>query len=208
MGGEPDGARRRGRRHQPVSEPVRRAGRARLRDGSQIVWSVADGRRGRRWRASIERDGALAGIVLLEVSNDGGLVRLELATPTGLLTLHPEASGGLHGNAVTGDGVRHLSFDWSDDHELALDGLPIASAVTARRLAITTPAGEGRTVSVVAVGLDLAVREGKRTFRRLDDVSWRIEGEGDPETLTIESRGIPRWSDEAEEWPLERDSAR
>ncbi|MDO8485990.1 MAG: hypothetical protein Q7S35_13695 [Candidatus Limnocylindrales bacterium] len=186
---------------------VRRAGRARLADGTQLVWSVADGRRGRRWRAMTTRDGALTGALLLEVGVDGRPARLELATAAGLLTLHPEPSGSLHGNAVTADGVRHLTFAWSGEHELEVDGLPIASAVTARRLAGSTAVGEGRTVPAAAVAPDLSVREGARRYVRVDDATWRIEGEGDRRTLTIDERGLPVGSgeagDEAGEWPLE-----
>lgn len=189
-----------------MSAMVRRAGRSMLADGTQVVWSVADGRRGRRWRAVTMRDGALISALLLEVGVDGRPARLELATDAGLLTLHPEASGSLHGNTVTVDGVRHLTFAWSVEHELEIDGLPIASAVTARRLAGSTAMGEGKTVPVVAVAADLSVREGARHYVRVGDATWRIEGEGDPRTLTIDEHGLPVWSAEAGEWPLELDS--
>ena len=189
-----------------MSAMVRRAGRAMLADGTQVVWSVADGRRGRRWRALTTRDEALTGVLLLEVGVDGRPVRLELATAAGLLTLHPDATGSLHGNAVTRDGVRHLAFTWSFEHELEIDGLPIASAVTARRLAGSTAMGEGRTVPVVAVAPDLSVREEGRRYVRTGEATWRIEGEGDARTLTIDERGLPVWSGEAGEWPLELES--
>ena len=186
-----------------MSELVRRAGRVGQADGSVILWSVADGRRGRRWRVAVARDGGFVSSTLLEVSAAGRPVRLELTTSGGLLTLHPEASGDLHGNAVTQGGVRHLRYAWSDEHELVVSGVPILDAVTAQRLAGSTPAGEGRTVPVVVVGLELAIREGVRSFHRLDAVTWRIDGEGDQETMTIDARGIPRWSGDVDEWPLE-----
>ena len=69
------------------------AGRARLQDGSLLLWSIAEGRRGARWRASTRRDGRLLSDLLLEVGHDGRPGRLEIATPAGLLTLHPEADG-------------------------------------------------------------------------------------------------------------------
>lgn len=186
-----------------MSELVRRAGRIGQADGNIVLWSVADGRRGRRWRVAVVRDGGLVSSTLLEVSPEGRPVRLELTTSVGLLTLHPEASGDLHGNAVTQGGVRHLRHAWSDEHELVVDGVPVLGGVTAQRLAGSTPAGEGRTVPVVAVGLDLAIREGVRTFHRLDAITWRIDGGADPETMTIDAGGIPRWSGDADEWPLE-----
>jgi hypothetical protein len=189
-----------------MSAMVRRAGRATLADGTQVAWSVADGRRGRRWRAVTTRDGALISAVLLEVAADGRPARLELTTAAGLLTLHPESSGSLHGNTVTARGVHHLTFAWSAEHELEIAGLPITSAVAARRLADSTAAGRTRTVPVVAVAADLAVAEGVRRFVRLGEASWRIEGDGDPRPLTIDERGLPVWLAEAEEWPLELDS--
>lgn len=190
---------------------VRRAGVARLADGTDVVWSVADGRRGRRWRAVMRRAGAVASSLLLEVDPDGRPARLELATAAGLLTLHPEPTGLLHGNAVTGAGVRHLTLAWSDDHELEFEPFAICGAVTVHRLAGTVPAGEGRTVPVVAVGPGLDVREMSRRYERLDAATWRIEGDGDVRTMEVDERGLPAWpvpaGDQtgASEWPLELD---
>jgi hypothetical protein len=186
-----------------MSAAVRRAGRATLPDGRAIIWSVADGRRGRRWRAETIRDDRLESSLLLEVGVDGRPARLELATPAGLLTLHPEATGALHGNAVTGGGVRHLTFEWSEEHGLEIDALPIPSVVTASRLAPAVAAGEGRTVPVVVVGLDLTVRAGQRRYHRLDERSWRIDGDGHAQAFAIDHRGLPVWPTAAGEWPLE-----
>jgi len=188
-----------------MSPMVRLAGRATLPDGVEITWSVADGRRGRRWRAATRRLGALAGSLLLEVGVDGRMVRLELATAAGLLTLHPEATASLHGNAVTANGIAHITMAWSDDHGLEIDGLPIPAAVTAGRLAASTPVGEGRTVPVVVVGQDLSVRAAERRYTRVDDATWRIEGEGREETLAVDKRGVPVWPKAGGEWPLELD---
>jgi hypothetical protein len=157
---------------------VRRGGRATLPDG-EIAWSVADGGRGRRWRTATTRGGALEAALLLEVGTDGRLARLELATAAGLLTLHPEAGGSLHGNAVTAGGIRHLTLDWSDEHGLELEANPIPGAMTAARLASTVAAGEARAVEVVVVGHDLVLREAGRRFERLDGAgSWPIVGDG------------------------------
>jgi hypothetical protein len=196
-----------------MSNPVRRAGRATLAGGTQVVWSVADGRRGRRWRVVTTGNEAMAVALLLEVGVDGHASRLELATATGLLTLHPGPSGPLHGNAVTRAGVRHLTFAWSPDHELEIDGLPVAQAVAARRLAVSMAVGEGRTVPVVSVTMDLSVREGARHYVRVGDATWRIDGDGDKNrdgasiSLTIDDRGLPEWTRESEDWPLERESS-
>jgi hypothetical protein len=192
-----------------MSEFLRRGGRATRVDGTELAWSVADGRRGRRWRAITTRDGAVIATLLLEVGADGRPARLELATAAGLLTLHPAGTASLHGNAVTAGGVRHFTFDWSDDHALAIDGMPIGEAVTARRLADATTVGEGRTVPVVAVAPDLFVREGTLEYVRLDETTWRIQGAGEraPHTLAIDDRGLLVWPGGAGDWPLERDAS-
>jgi hypothetical protein len=171
---------------------VRRAGRVILADGRHVVWSVADGRRGRRWRATTTRDGALETAMLLEVGLDGRPTRLELATAAGLLTLHPEAAGWLHGH----------------EHELEVEGQSITMAVTAGRLGRSTPVGEGRTVPVVVVSPDLAVRERSRRHVRVDKATWQIDREGHRFDVTIDERGLPIWSGEAAEWPLELESQR
>jgi hypothetical protein len=194
-----------------VHRGVRRAGVALLADGAEVVWSVADGRRGRRWRAVTNRDGTVVASLLLEVDPDGRPAHLELATAAGLLTLHPEPTGQLHGNAVTGEGVRHLTMAWGDDHELEFEPFDISSAVIAHRLDGLLPAGEGRAVPVVAIRLDLDVRETTRRYARLDTATWRIEGDGDARTTEVDARGLPAWPvpagepNKAREWPLELD---
>lgn len=188
---------------------MRRAGSVRLPGGAEVHWTVADGRRGRRWRAALTRGGVLVASLLLEVDLDGRPSRLELATAAGLLTLHPEPSDGLHGNVVLPDGVRHLAMAWSADHELGIDGLPIVDAVTARRLAATTKVGEGRVVRMVTVNLDLSVREGLTRFTRVAEVTWQIDDQdgAGPRSVTIDDRGLPAWPERGGEWPLELDPA-
>jgi hypothetical protein len=185
---------------------VRRGGWATLPDGGRIAWSVADGHRGRRWRGATTRDGVLTASLLLEVGGDGRPVRLELAGFAGLLTLHPESGGSLHGNAVTAGGIRHLTFDWSDDHELEIEGNPIPSAVTAARLTSSVRVGEGRSSPVVIVGQDLVVRAGERRFERIGAAgSWRIVGDGEARLLVVDVDGLPVWPEPADDWPLELD---
>jgi len=198
-----------------MSRPERRAGTAALADGGEVVWSVADGRRGRRWRAITRRAGTISSAVLLEVGADGRPARLEVATTAGLLTLHPETTGSLHGNAVTAEGVRHLALGWSDEHELEVEPLAIAAAVTARRLGRTVPVGEGTVVPVVTIDPDLVVGEGTRRYVRLDATTWRIELDNDTRTVAVDDRGLPVWPASAKEpsgeaarggdWPLELD---
>ena len=189
-----------------MTTAIRRAGRVRLDDGTLLLWSVAGGRRGRRWRAMTSRDGRLLEARLLEVDGSGRPARLEITNASGVHTLHPEPSGGLHGNVVTSDGVRHLSLAWSDTHEIAVDRSPIATAVTALRLSASVPVGDALDVEVVAVTLDLVVEPGKRRFERVSNSTWRISGGDEPRSLTIDERGLPTWPDnrgDAAEWPME-----
>ena len=60
---------------------IRMAGSGRLADGSTLIWTVADGRRGRRWRATAVAAGGVTHAVLLEVGVEGRLSRLEVAHP-------------------------------------------------------------------------------------------------------------------------------
>ncbi len=142
-----------------MSEPgawLRRAGRLDAGGGESILWSVAEGRRGRRWR-SIRRDAShqLVSDLLVEVDPDGRWARLELATARGILTLHPEPDeAAVHGNVVTPDGVVPLAFAWSSAHRLVVAGEPIAgAALGARPAGATTGPGlvVGRDLSVCAV---------------------------------------------------------
>lgn len=192
-----------------MSESVRRAGAARRADDSEVIWSAADGRRGRRWRAVTKRAGAFASSVLLEVNPGGRVTRLELATSDGLLTLHPEPAGSLHGNVVTATGVRHLQLAWSADHVIEVDPLEIAGAISSQHLEGSIAVGEGITVPVAVVGIDLSVREAQRRYVRLDAATWQIERDGHVVAITIDDRGLPVWPAAAEsaagEWPLELD---
>jgi hypothetical protein len=109
---------------------LRRAGRLVTGGGETVLWSIAEGRRGRRWR-SLRRDagGSVVADLLLEVDPGGRWTRLELATAAGILTLHPEPDGrSVHGNVVTERGVAPLALAWSADHRLLLPAEPVAAA--------------------------------------------------------------------------------
>jgi hypothetical protein len=183
---------------------VRRGGRGTLPDGAQLTWSLAEGARGRRWRASRVRDGRLDGTILLETDAVGRPARLELGTADGLLTLHPDrGERELHGNVVTPDGIRHLRLDWSPAHELIVDGFPVALLAAVRRLEAAIPVGE--TVERSAVIVDSSLRCHVATIRltRLDERRWRAEGEGSAVGVAIDADGAPAGLEHAEEWPLE-----
>ena len=90
-----------------MTGPVRSAGHGRRADGAIVTWTVAEGQRGRRWRETVVHDGGWHSL-LLETATDRTFSHLELASPAGLLTLHPEGDGTLHGNVVDGGGVHHV----------------------------------------------------------------------------------------------------
>jgi len=123
-----------------VAEPVRRAGRGRFVDGTDVVWSVAEGQKGRRWREVRTRAGVVVSSLLLETFPDGWFAHLEASTPAGLLTLHPEGDGTLHGNAVTAAGVSHVvGLPWPAGSIVVVDGSAIAIAAAAWHIRETDP---------------------------------------------------------------------
>lgn len=184
---------------------LRLAGRGRLANGSTLVWSVAEGGRGRRWRAeTLNADGAVVRAVLLEVGLDGRPARLEVSSAAGMLTLHPESDGrSAHGNVVAADGVRPLVLPWSAEHEIVVAGVPLGELVALRRLARRIGVGEGVEVPVLVIGADLAVRAERRVMRRVTASRWTIDDGGADTTIDVDERGIPVGLDDPDEWPLE-----
>ena len=132
---------------------LRRAGSGQTTDGHVVTWTVAEGRRGRRWREVVSTgEGSVVSSLLLELDPDGRFSHLELSTAAGLLTLHPETDGTLHGNSVTADGISHIrGMPWEADRVIALVGSAVCQAV----------AGAGRRVGdrvpVLRIGLDLSL---------------------------------------------------
>jgi hypothetical protein len=195
---------------------VRRAGRAALQDGSTLLWSIAEGRRGARWRASTRRDDALLSDLLLEVGIDGRPGRLEITAPAGQLTLHPEPDGeSAHGNVVTPDGVRPLVFDWSPAHWFESRDGPVVAAAMCRAMRESVGVGETRIVPGLHVDTSLRVWRGVRGLERLTETRWRIE-EADAFAweLSLDDEGLPIFeagevrnpsSGAAPMWPLEVD---
>lgn len=189
-----------------MTDYLRQGGTARLADGATLTWTVAEGARGRRWRAVATVAGAITHALLLEVDLTGRFARIELSTSGGLLTLHPSPDGTrLHGNRISPAGIEHLTFDWSVDHGLSVDGRPIADAVTARRLTATIRVGDHRAVPVVAVAPDLTLREEAIKFEAVRFGLWRVTSSVEDRMLRLDDRGIIAGLSEASEWPLEAD---
>jgi hypothetical protein len=88
--------------------------------------------------------------LLLELDPDGRFSHLELATAAGLLTLHPEGDGTLHGNAVTERGVEHIAGrPWQRDAVVLVE----ESAVC---LAVASSAGTNVAALLVSLALELS----------------------------------------------------
>ena len=161
-----------------MSAWLRVAGRGRLADGGLVIWSVAEGVRGRRWRWTIDDIGIVRHASVLELGADGTFLRLELAGPAGLLTLHPESDGSIHGNVVNDGGVRAIALNGVARLGLRIVGDAFGSALLGRR-----GAGEG---IVVGLGFNVAIAAPAGAERVLD----------------LDVRGVPQL-DEATEWRLE-----
>jgi hypothetical protein len=160
--------------------PLRRAGRGSDDEGLTVTWSMAEGQRGSRWREVRAADGGIVSSLLLELDPGGRFSHLELSTAAGLLTLHPEGDGTLHGNAILADGVRHIvAVPWQPDDLLLVAGSTIARTAAAR-------GGSGATGVVIALDLTIDHRpigigdrvveldaDGLPAF--VDGATWRMD---------------------------------
>lgn len=185
--------------------PVRRGGHATTIGGDLLLWSEAEGARGTRWRESLMRDGVMVRSLLLEVSPAGRPTRLEVTAPGGLLTLHPEPDeSALHGNVVAADGIRHLAFHWSGEHELLIFGSPASATITLRRLAGALVVGASRVLDMVRIDDDLEPRDARWNVERVAHHAWHLRDiDGSEERrLSVDDDGRPLLAD-AVTWPLE-----
>ncbi|HEY3523411.1 MAG TPA: hypothetical protein VGK63_06880 [Candidatus Limnocylindrales bacterium] len=173
-----------------MTGPIRRAGECRLIDGSTVTWTVAEGTKGRRWREVVVRDGAIVHSLLLETFPDGRFAHIELAAPTGLLTLHPEGDGTLHGNTVTARGVGHIrGLPWSDATIVLVTGSVVAAVAARHRL----QDGDGTArLDAIEIRSDLTLR---RTRPVAADLS-----------VPIGDDGVPAPGD-GRSWPLEEEGS-
>ncbi len=161
-----------------MSDWLRVGGRGRLADGAIVIWSVAEGARGRRWRWVIDDVGVVRHAGLVELDGEGRLTRLELDGSAGLLTLHPDgADGSLHGNLVDDGGVRPISFEGATAAGIVIDEDPFGTALLAR-------AGECG---------------GLRIDRRF---AASLTATASRDAPRLDHRGVPHLG-EATEWPLE-----
>ena len=170
-----------------MTGPVRLAGHGRRDDGAVVTWTLAEGRKGRRWREAVALDGRLVHALLYETGPDRRFAHLELASGAGLVTLHPEGDGTLHGNLVADDGVRHvLGLPYPADATVLVAGSPLASAALAWALAAGVAIERVVTLDPQALAL---------TERAVAPTDVAEIGEtGDPRSLL-----------DARSWPLETD---
>jgi hypothetical protein len=174
---------------------VRLAGSGRRDDGAEVTWTIAEGSRGRRWRETVVVDGTLVHSLLYETGIDRRFTHLELATPAGLATLHPETDGTLHGNVVRSDrGVEHVvGVPFSPDGVLLVAGSAIAAAAVAWALGESDARGQ-RVLELDTVTLSIGPALDPTAPVR---ASVGSSGATDP-------RGVPVLAD-ATIWLLERD---
>jgi hypothetical protein len=167
-----------------VTGPVRLAGGVRRGDGTHVTWTLAEGRKGRRWREVVTGDdGGMRWALLYETDPDGGFSHLELASAAGLATLHPEGDGTLHGNVVEPEGgVRHIvGAPFEPGNALLVAGSLVAGAAVA--------AGHRpRSMATVLDPVDLTL-----------DVRVIVEGD----LTSVDEAGVPLLPGGAT-WPLER----
>lgn len=185
-----------------MPDRLRRAGRGRDADGWWVIWSVAEGKRGRRWREVRSRDDDFATSLLLETGPDARFAHLELGTPSGLMTLHPEGDGTLHGNAVVSDGVEHVrGRAWDADGIMLVEGSTICLAAAAELLKRSTLPWTSVSVRSVTIGPGTLLLDDSVPIRveRLTTGEWRF---GDREPIRLDGEGLPLL-DEGEIWPLE-----
>jgi hypothetical protein len=167
----------------------RRGGHAPAAGGGSVVWSMAEGRHGTRWReATTSPAGDLLRSLLLEVSPVGRVTRLEVAASAGLLTLHPEPDeSALHGNLVTPDGIRHLSLAWSPAHVLLVSGSPVGSAVGVGAAdGGSLELGASRDVDVVVVTDGLVPLAGRGALLRTAERRWTWQPAGAAPAVLVE----------------------
>ena len=170
-----------------MTEPVRLAGHGRREDGALVTWTLAEGRKGRRWREAVSLDGRLLHSVLFETGPDRRFTHLELATPAGLATLHPEGDGTLHGNVVAPDGVRHvIGLLYPADAMALVAGSPLASAALAWAVAGDVPIDRVVELDPATLGLT------ERALVASD-------------LAAIDDLGAPVGLTQASTWPLETD---
>jgi hypothetical protein len=186
-----------------VSQPPRVAAHERDSLGRDVTWTVAEGRHGRRWRElAIDATGAARSLTL-ETDSHGAWERLEIAGGGGLLSLHPESNGSIHGNVASRTGVRHLAIGVVKPPRVDVPGSLVAEAALCWSMARHVRVGERRTISVASVSEPSSVGLVELSVDRRTTGTWELH-DGDRRRLVeIDDVGLPVAHVGAERWPLE-----
>lgn len=191
-----------------MTGPLRRAGRWTDASGAAIVWTVAEGRRGRRWREVRSGPQGVISSLLLETDATGRFSHAEISTAAGLFTVHPEADGTLHGNIVGERGIEHMEgLPWREDGVLLLEGSTITMAAAIAMLVVLgrppapRDAVPGTAARLPALRVDLRLGHGLTDvdLARRGDGRWLV---GDTDGIQVDDDGLPAQEDGAS-WPLE-----
>lgn len=127
--------------------------------------------------------------LLLETDPEGRFSHLELSTAAGLLTLHPEPDGTLHGHAVVEDGIRHVvGLPWEAAGVVVLEDSVVCVLAVARLLGGALVADLSVEQHGVWIAPTLAVEINPVRVGRAGD-TWRLGSNGPVE---IDARGVPR----------------
>lgn len=133
-------------------------------------------------------------------------MRLEIAAPAGLLTLHPGPDRTmLHGNVVRPSGIEHVAVPWSPGHALLAGASPVTGAVAASWLAHRVGVGEGDRFPAVEVADDLTIRRATWRAARVAHRRWLLlaADRGVSVAVTLDDDGALTGLEDAAEWPLE-----
>jgi len=183
-----------------VSGFLRVGGRGTTPGGRSVIWSVAEGSKGRRYREVRRAGEGIAHSLLLETGPAGRFSHLELSTPSGLLTLHPEPDGTLHGHAIVSDGVEHLAgLDWEPDALIVIEDSVVCVMAAAHLLRPTLEAGSSLASHAAWIPPTLWLEIRPARVGRLAGGLWQLGTDG---AVQIEPAGVPVLAGN-ETWPLD-----
>ncbi len=186
-----------------MSAPRRIAAHERDSRSRDVVWTAADGRNGRRWRELAVDAAGHARSLLLETDGQGAWQRLEISGADGLLTLHPEGDGSIHGNIASRTGVRHISLGKLKPPRVDVAGSLVVEAALCWSLARQMRLGESRVLQVASVSEPVSVSLAELTIERRTTATWELR-DGDRRRLVeLDETGLPVAHVGAEHWPLE-----
>jgi hypothetical protein len=186
-----------------MSQAPRVAAHERDSKGRDVTWTVAEGRHGRRWRELAIEASSAARSLTLETDGQGAWQRLEIGGSSGLLSLHPESDGSIHGNVASRTGIRHLSLGVVKPPRVDVPGSLVAEAALCWSMARHVRVGERKTITVASIAEPVSVALSELTVDRRTTGTWELT-DGDRRRLVeIDDAGLPVAHVGSERWPLE-----